>query len=57
MSLNAAAEPGPMSNPFAPSGSRVPNVANAAVGVDADDVVGQVDRLAATSSSRAHVST
>ena len=26
-SVNAAAEPGPMSRPFAPSGSRVPNVA------------------------------
>ena len=45
-SLNAAAVPGPMSNPFAPSGRRSPNVAKVPDGVDADDVVGQVDGLA-----------
>ena len=44
-----------MSRPFAPSGSRVPYVATLAAGVEPDDVVGQVDRLAGSPSSRRHV--
>ena len=60
-SLNAAAEPGPMSKPLAPSGRRVPNVAKLPLGVDADDVLGKVDGLAAgrrlAASRRLQVST
>ena len=45
-SLNAAAVPGPMSNPLAPSGKSIAERREVAGRVDADDVLGQVDRLA-----------